>query len=93
MNYRQWKKAYKKEHGYNPSITEDKRKQRKRQADQLIRVVNSMQRLNKTMNELVNAIRLCSERGFEIIGEVFKRLGESMQKDSKKDKSVELEEY
>ena len=65
---------------------EDKRKQRKRQADQLIRVV-------KSMNELVNAIRLCSERGFEIIGEVFKRIGEAMQKDSKKDKSVELEEY
>lgn len=66
MNYRQWKKAYKKEHGYNPSIVEDKRKQRKRQADQLIRVV-------KTMNELVNAIRLCSERGFKIIGEGFKK--------------------
>lgn len=86
MNYRQWKKAYKKEHGYNPSIAEDKRKQRKRQADQLIRVV-------KTMNELVNAIRLCSEREFKIIGEVFKRLDEAIQKDSKKDKPVELKEY
>lgn len=26
MNYRQWKKNYKKKHGYNPPISEDKRK-------------------------------------------------------------------
>lgn len=76
MNYRQWKKAYKKEHGYNPPITEDKRKQRKRQAEQIIRVVKSMQLFDKTMNELVNDIRLCFGRVVEIIGEVFKELGE-----------------
>lgn len=29
MNYRQWKKNYKKQHGYNPPISEDKRKQEK----------------------------------------------------------------
>ena len=27
MNYRQWKKKYKKEHGYNPPLSEDKRQQ------------------------------------------------------------------
>jgi len=26
MNYRQWKKNYKKKHGYNPPVSEDKRK-------------------------------------------------------------------
>lgn len=29
MNYRQWKKNYKKQHGYNPPMEEDKRQQRK----------------------------------------------------------------
>lgn len=29
MNYRQWKKSYKKMHGANPPIEADKRKQRK----------------------------------------------------------------
>lgn len=29
MNYRQWKKKYKKEHGYNPPLSEDKRQQAK----------------------------------------------------------------
>ena len=29
MNYRQWKKNYKKKHGYNPPISEDRRKRNK----------------------------------------------------------------
>lgn len=29
MNYRQWKKKYKKEHGYNPPLSEDKKQQAK----------------------------------------------------------------
>ena len=29
MNYRQWKKNYKKAHGYNPPLEADKRKQAK----------------------------------------------------------------
>lgn len=32
MRYRQWKKNYKKSHGYNPSIIIDKRMQRKAKA-------------------------------------------------------------
>ena len=32
MNYRQWKKNYKKKHGYNPPILEDKRKRAKIEA-------------------------------------------------------------
>ena len=35
MNYRQWKKDYKKKHGYNPPISEDKRKRAKPMAQQL----------------------------------------------------------
>ena len=29
MNYRQWKKSYKKRHGYNPPLEADKRQQAK----------------------------------------------------------------
>ncbi len=35
MNYRQWKKNYKKQHGYNPPIEEDKRKMTRLAAQQL----------------------------------------------------------
>lgn len=36
MNYRQWKKNYKKQHGYNPPIEEDKRKRVKAQLSNYI---------------------------------------------------------
>lgn len=36
MNYRQWKKNYKKRYGYNPPISEDKRKRNKQIARELI---------------------------------------------------------
>ena len=35
MKYRQWKKNYKKLHGYNPPVSEDKRKRAKLMAQQL----------------------------------------------------------
>lgn len=73
MNYRQWKKAYKKEHGYNPPIAEDKRKQRKKAAKQLIKVVNSIPGFIESMKELVDAIRGCLEKGFEIVQKNFKK--------------------
>lgn len=75
MNYRQWKKAYKKEHGYNPP----KRKQRKKQAEKLLRVFN-IQGFDKYMNDLVNVVRVCFGEGFKIIGETLKELVEAMQK-------------
>lgn len=38
MNYRQWKKKFKKEHGRNPYITEDKRKRNKAAVDALCNI-------------------------------------------------------
>ena len=38
MNYRQWKKKFKKEHGRNPYITEDKRKRNKAAAAALCNI-------------------------------------------------------
>lgn len=32
MNYRQWKKKYKKKHGYNPPISEDRKERNRRLA-------------------------------------------------------------
>ena len=36
MNYRQWKKNYKKRYGYNPPISEDKRKRNKQIANEFM---------------------------------------------------------
>lgn len=36
MNYRQWKKNYKKQHGHNPPISEDKRKRNKKIANEFM---------------------------------------------------------
>ncbi len=41
MNYRQWKKKYKKQYGHNPPITIDKRKQRK-YAKQVVSCINNI---------------------------------------------------
>lgn len=43
MNYRQWKKKYKKEHGYNPPLSEDKRQQAKALKKALKKANNTMQ--------------------------------------------------
>lgn len=42
MNYRQWKKNYKKRYGYNPPISEDKRKRNKQIANEFMTVYKSL---------------------------------------------------
>lgn len=41
MNYRQWKKNYKKQHGHNPPISEDKRKRNKKIANEFMAALYS----------------------------------------------------
>lgn len=60
MNYRQWKKQYKKKYGYNPPIVEDKRKQRKKVAKQ------STQMWINYQNEAIKAWEKISKKMIEI---------------------------
>lgn len=53
MNYRQWKKDYKKKHGYNPPISEDKRKQAKLMAQQL---TVTLPQITEALNNLAPAL-------------------------------------
>lgn len=65
MNHRQWKKNYKKKHGYNPSLVEDKRKQTK-YTRMLLRKLS-----NADIEELKNRIIDGLANAFKIIGEAF----------------------
>lgn len=73
MNYRQWKKNYKKKHGYNPPLEEDKRKQAKvmRKSLQQISLVDLDDLCKRIINGLAN--------GFKIIGEAFINSGNSLE--------------
>lgn len=70
MNYRQWKKKYKKEHGYNPPLSEDKRQQAK-----------VLKKANNTMQEwvfpMVDWNKLFKRFNYAI-GQFAYQLGESL---------------
>lgn len=65
MRYRQWKKNYKKQHGYNPSIIFDKRKQIKitKKLDRGLKnviddqMIATIYRLASGINSMSNAMR------------------------------------
>lgn len=50
MNYRQWKKNYKKRHGYNPPLEADKRQQAKA-------LKKAMRNTNTTINDITAAVQ------------------------------------
>lgn len=70
MNYRQWKKNYKKLHGYNPPLKDDKRKQRKAQAKQLQSIDFS-----KLAENIAAAVKVASANIFKVLGEMFAAAG------------------
>lgn len=73
MNYRQWKKNYKKKHGCNPPLEVDKRKQAKlaRKALQQISLVDLEDMCNRIINGVANAIKM--------VGEAFINAGNSLE--------------
>ena len=50
MNYRQWKKSYKKRRGYNPPLESDKRQQAKA-------LKKAMRNTNTTINDITAAVQ------------------------------------
>lgn len=64
MNYRQWKKNYKKKHGYNPPLNEDKRKRTK----EIKNVANQI-----ALEDIENMVKVLMN-GFEYI---FRTIGEA----------------
>lgn len=73
MNYRQWKKNYKKKHGYNPPLVEDKRKQAK--AMRLMLGKLSKTDIDKLRNNIIDGLSMA----FKFLGEVFTSAGESLK--------------
>ena len=73
MNYRQWKKNYKKKHGCNPPLEADKRKQAKvaRKALKQISTVDLKDICKKIVNGFASA--------FKILGEAFTNVGNSLE--------------
>lgn len=73
MNYRQWKKNYKKKHGCNPPLDVDKRKQAKVARKALKQI--SLMGLDDICKKIVNVVA----RGIKIIGEAFINAGNSLE--------------
>lgn len=73
MNYRQWKKNYKKKHGCNPPLEVDKRKQAKvaRKALKQISLVD----LEDISKRILNGLA----KGFKALGEAFINAGNSLE--------------
>lgn len=78
MNYRQWKKKYKKTHGHNPPLSEDRRKQAKlvaRQLDTLLpNIVESVSNITTVICEALADICKGLSDGFASAGETFENI-------------------
>lgn len=72
MNYRQWKKRYKKQHGYNPPIEEDKRKRARLAAQQLS---ISRPEITEAINNIVPAFYRALASACETISNSFASAG------------------
>ena len=73
MNYRQWKKNYKKKHGYNPTLMDDKRKQIK-----AMRIL--LRKYNVEVVDLENKITECLSRVFGVLGDIFNKASDYLKK-------------
>lgn len=74
LNYRQWKKAYKKKYGYNPK---GKRKQKRLLSDRWERKVeNKKQKIE--MKETEKVVEIVADR--KTIGDMITILGEGLKK-------------
>lgn len=65
MNYRQWKKNYKKSHGYNPHLEEDKREKNK----QYKSIINKLD-----VVEIANQLNESMRKACEYIADAFDRM-------------------
>ena len=76
MNYRQWKKKYKKIHGHNPTVSEDKRKKSKI-VKKIINNVSEIdeETLKNVANNIVDVIASC----FRCLGEAFISISNSLK--------------
>lgn len=73
MNYRQWKKNYKKKHGYNPLISEDRKKRAKIEARYVYQLPEIV--IDEFMPNFLKGIADACEilsNGFKNIAENFK---------------------
>lgn len=73
MNYRQWKKNYKKKHGCNPPLEVDKRKQAKVARNVFKQI--SVEDLEDICKRIINGIASACK----IIGEAFTNAGNSLE--------------
>ena len=71
MNHRQWKKSYKKRHGYNPPVSEDKRKRNKQMAREFITAYTELD-LSRELAKMLAAAG-------ETIADIFDGLSKSMR--------------
>ena len=76
MNYRQWKKNYKKKNGVNPPLNMDKRKQTKvmRKSLQSINRIHIQEIVDRLMHEYTQAVGCI----FDNLGKAFSAAGAEM---------------
>lgn len=84
MNYRQWKKKYKKTHGYNPPLEEDKRKQAKVARKVLVEFPTAYNSITEMLNDfaprLFNALASACDtlsRGFGNASNTYRQIAEN----------------
>ena len=79
MNYRQWKKNYKKKHGVNPPITIDKRKQIKFIKKGFKNYDKQIELLKKEMPYILARTARALSFAFENVSKTLNELAESMK--------------
>ena len=80
MNYRQWKKNYKKANGYNPTVEFDKRKMNKIMA----KAFNNID-VNATLLSFCNNLKLAMAEVFEGFAKTFNNAAEILRTTAERD--------
>ena len=75
MNYRQWKKNYKKQHGYNPPANEDKRKNKK-QVKRAIAAYETLD-LTRTVAKMLAEVFDGLSKSMRAAAEYYRDIGEA----------------
>lgn len=73
MNYRQWKKKYKKIHGYNPPVEHDKRKRNKLYKRTMKNI--SAGNINEAVKAVINGVANC----FDILADAFANIAKTIR--------------
>lgn len=92
MNYRQWKKNYKKRHGHNPPLEADKRQRAKAMRNTITAndIVTAIQNMGDTIARAIAEIYRGLSNGFRTAADAAQNIAERIEKGAANDSNRDI---